>query len=470
MACLPGDVDFRRLARITRIRPLISGTSPRLSSTILSGAVKVKRLYIKSLPGHLRPGGRREAPIPSTPFIYVLRTFPELSETFILREMRALMAAGVPVLVLAASCGRRPDLAREGSENPLPPVSYLAGRRRAPVTAAGSSSGRGAAGRPAALIKVLARDLLRLGGRPRPCARALRLGLYAWRGVRLLPAGGGHLHAHFANDAAALARYLAAATGLSYSLTAHAYDLYQDPFLLVPNLAAARLVFTVSRANMKFIRGIPGGVSQARLRLLHCGLDLAQLPYRDPPPLTEGPARIVCIARLVPKKGHQVLLAAVAHLQAEGRELDLCLIGEGPEEGAIRTAVDRLGLGRQVRLAGAMGNKETLAVLSRADLCVLPARVAADGDRDGLPVVLMEAAALGVPLAVSRVGGIPELVDEDCGWTSAVDDPRAFAAAMAAALDAQPGERTARARRARARVEAEFDVAGQVEALAGVGG
>lgn len=404
--------------------------------------------------------------IPSTPFIYVLRTFPELSETFILREMRALMAAGVPVRVLAAAIGRRPDLVKSGPEDPLPPVDYLGGRRRAKVSAfAGSSQDRSVTRRPWRLLKVLARDLLRLGGRPRPSARALRLGLYAWRGVSLLPPGGGHLHAHFANDAAALARYLAAATGLSYSLTAHAYDLYKDPFLLVPNLAAACRVFTVSRANMEFIAGVEGGVDPARLRLLHCGLHLARLPYRDPPPRTEAPARLVCIARLVPKKGHQVLLAAVAQLKAAGRDLDLCLVGEGPEEGALRRVVDRLGLGRQVHFAGAMANQETLALLRRADLCVLPARVAADGDRDGLPVVLMEAAALGVPLAVSRVGGIPELVDEDSGWTSAPDDPRAFAAAMAASLDAPPAERTARAQRARARVEAEFDVAGQVEAL-----
>ena len=112
----------------------------------MSGAIKVKRLYIKSLPGHWRPGGRREADIPSTPFIYVLRTFPELSETFILREMRALMAAGVPVWVLAAACGRRPDLVQAGPGDPLPPVSYLGGRGR--TAAPGSSHGRTAAGRP----------------------------------------------------------------------------------------------------------------------------------------------------------------------------------------------------------------------------------------------------------------------------------------------------------------------------------
>jgi len=427
---------------------------------------RVKRLYIKSLPGHWWPGDRYEVSIPSTPVIYVLRTFPELSETFILREIRALMEAGVPVQILAITCGRRPDLVNSGPEDPLPAVDYLAGRQRAKAASlAGSGKRRSPTRRAVPLMGMLARDLLRLGGRPRPSARALRLGLYAWRGAGLLPPGGGHLHAHFANDAAALARYLGAATGLPYSLTAHAYDLYQDPFLLAPNLAAARLVFTVSRANMKFMAGVAGGVAPPRLRLLHCGLDLARLPYRDPPPLSGGPVRLVCTARLVPKKGHLVLLAAVALLREAGRDLDLCLIGEGPEEGAIRTAVDRLGLGRQVRLAGAMGNHETLALLRQADLCVLPARVAADGDRDGLPVVLMEAAALGVPLAVSTVGGILELVDEDSGWTSAPDDPRAFAAAMAASLDAPPEERTARARRARARVEAEFDVAGQVDAL-----
>ena len=370
------------------------------------------------------------------------------------------MAAGVPVQVLAIGPGRRPDLA--GRVAGLPEPVYLGGKNRTPVR---SGAGRGKID-TAALLREVAGDMARLAGHPRRSARALRLAVYARRAAAHLPAGSLRLHAHFANDAAVLARYLAVAAGVRYTVTAHAYDIYSDPYLLAPNLAAATLVFTVSRANMNYLEAgaAAGGWDAGRLRLLHCGLELDRLPYRDPQP-PAAPANIICIARLVPKKGHLVLLDAVARMQAAGRRLHLTLVGEGPGEAALKESVSRLGLEDQVSLLGALDNQATLAALRPADLCVLAARVAADGDRDGLPVVLMEAAALGIPLVATRVGGIPELVDEACGWPSPPDDPQALADAMTASLDGEAAERTARTRLARRRIEEQFNVTGQVDAL-----
>ena len=154
-----------------------------------------------------------------------------------------MVAAGVHVRVLAIGPGRRPDLA--AAVPGLPEPAYLGGPQRTRPAA-------GNAGSPidgTALWREVARDVARLSGHPRRTARALRLALYARRGAALLPPGRKRLHAHFANDATVLARYLAAAAGLRYTLTAHAYDLYSDPFLLAPNLSRAARVFTVSRGS-----------------------------------------------------------------------------------------------------------------------------------------------------------------------------------------------------------------------------
>jgi glycosyltransferase involved in cell wall biosynthesis len=315
-------------------------------------------------------------------------------------------------------------------------------------------------------VAAVASDLLVLGLHPRRSARALRLALYAGRAARLLPESAGRLHAHFANDAAALARYTSLLTGLPYSVTAHAYDLYRDPYLLGPNLALAARVYTVSDANLAWLReraparGWDGG----RFSVLRCGLDLARFPFREPGPPSR-PARLVCIGRLVPKKGHDLLLGAVRLLLAAGRELELTLLGGGPLEGALRERISRDRLEPHVDLLGAVPPERAQAILREADLLVLPSRVAADGDQDGLPVVLVEAMAAGVTVVSTDVAGIPELVDESTGWLVPPDEPVALAEAIGRALDEPDGPRRARARRGREKVEAEFDLGRQVEAL-----
>lgn len=316
------------------------------------------------------------------------------------------------------------------------------------------------------LVAAFARDLGTLVLRPRRGARAARLALFALRAARGIPTGTARLHAHFANDAAALARYIAALTGLPYRVTAHAYDLYQDPFLLGPNLAAAETIYTVSQVNAAWLslNAASGGWDASRVRVLHCGLDLDRFPFRDAPPVGT-PARVLCVGRLVPKKGHAVLLDAAARLVADGVDLKVELAGDGPLAAPLAERAAALGLTERVAFLGAVAPEEVLERMRGADLVVLASRVAEDGDRDGLPVVLVEAMALGVPVVTTRVAGIPELVAADAGRLVAPDDPAALADAIRASLEETDAARVARTRRGREIVERGWILDLQVAAL-----
>ena len=394
----------------------------------------------------------------TTGLVYVLREFPCLSETFVLREMQAVRAAGTHVSVIALGRGTGADLVERATPAAaLPPVTYVGGGNSVPRRHPCGPWARAAG-----------RDLARLAARPRRAARAARLALQALRAASAVPSGTTRLHAHFANDAAALARYTGALTGLPYTVTAHAWDIWRDPFLLAPNLAGAARVFTVARANLDHLKAgaAAGGWDTNRLELLHCGVDLDALAYRDPSPLVGRTARLVCVARLVPKKGHVVLIEAFERLWANGVAAELLIAGDGSESANLQARVAASPAVAQVRLLGAVEPARALELIAGADLCVLAARVAADGDRDGLPVALIEGAALGTPLVAANVGGIPELITSQTGWLVAPDDPEALAAGLHEVLTAPHDERLRRTRAARQLVEAEFDLRRQAERIA----
>jgi glycosyltransferase involved in cell wall biosynthesis len=381
---------------------------------------------------------------------YVLRTYPELSETFVVREVEGLVAAGTPVTVLSAFPAVHPAVG-------VPAGEVLADRGTVPSSRPRDVSAWG---------KALASDLLSLGPRPRRWARAIRLGFYARRAAGLLPEDTVRLHAHFANDAAALCRYTAALAGLPYRVTAHAYDLYQDPFLLGPNLAGAERVYTVSTANEAWL--VLGarrlGIEPGRVKVLRCGLDLARFPFRAIG-VPSRPARLLCVARLVPKKGHAVLLEALERLAGTAGEAGVDFVGEGPLFDDLRRAADRPALRGRVGFVGALPPSEVLTRMRASDAVVLASVVAKDGDRDGLPVVLVEAAALGVPMIATPVSGIPELVDGSTGWLARTADAGGVAEAIAAFAAAPHEDRLRRCRSARGRVEQHFDLARQVAEL-----
>ncbi|HZN55852.1 MAG TPA: glycosyltransferase [Candidatus Polarisedimenticolaceae bacterium] len=376
--------------------------------------------------------------------VYLLRAFPEPSETFVRNEIRALRRIGVPVSVLSAWSSHPPAADWTVGDEGGDPVTILSDMAIRPVPSA-------------PLARILARDLLGLG--PRRALRAARLASLAEAAARALPRDAVLLHAHFANDAAVLARYVGAITGRPYRVTAHAYDLYGDPFLLDRNLRFAARILTVSEANRSVLesRLMAAGIAGKRVEVVRCGVELPVFDYRDPEP-PRAPARILCVARLVPKKGHAVLLDALAALQRAGVAAVLDVAGSGPLESEIRARAEAPGLAGSVRFLGTLSHAAVRDAMRRSDVVALASRVAEDGDRDGLPVALVEAMALGVPVVATAVSGIPELIAPGTGACVPPDDPAALAAAIRDTLGAPDDVRIARTRAARSRVEADFDM------------
>jgi glycosyltransferase involved in cell wall biosynthesis len=384
--------------------------------------------------------------------VYVLRAFPEPSETFIRDEIRALRGLGVPVSILAGSKSKTPAADWTAEDGAATAVTFFTHRglmrpaRWARWVVNGCRLGIAAQ-----------RDLIRTAP-----WRLFRISALQQRAAALaseLPSDAAVLHAHFANDAAVLARYISRLSGIPYRVTAHAYDIYQDPLLLVPNLREASRILTISEANRRYLADLLGGQpgSAPRIELVRCGIDLERFAYRDPrPPGT--PARLFCAARLVPKKGHAVLLEALARLRRDGLQAELTLAGDGPEERRLRARASQADLDGAVTFQGTIPHDEVRAGMLRAEAVVLASRVAADGDRDGIPVALMEAMALGVPVVSTAVSGIPELVTDGAGRLVPADAPEALAEAIRATLAAPQASRVSQARAGRARVEAEFDL------------
>ncbi len=366
---------------------------------------------------------------------YVLRAFPRLSETFILGEIVALKRRGVDVRVLALERTHEPRV-HPAAARLLPEVEFL------PVRAA------------------------RTGARAPAPISARHLPYWsrgAGAGRRLALAGVRHLHAHFAGPAATAAAGAAAAAGISFSFTAHAKDIFADgvDWRWVRELGRrASRVVTVCDYNRRYLGSrLPG----ARVTRVYNGVDLrAWLPPAAP----ARPLDVVAVGRLVPKKGFEVLIRAMALLRDRGSPATLCLIGDGVERARLEELVRLLGLGSRVRLLGARTQPQVRRVLRQARLMAVPSVVAADGNQDALPTVLLEAGACGIPAVATRVAGIPEIVRHgETGVLVAPDDAAALARALESLL--RSPRRCARLGSAARRwIARRFDQRDAVDALA----
>jgi glycosyltransferase involved in cell wall biosynthesis len=239
-----------------------------------------------------------------------------------------------------------------------------------------------------------------------------------------------HLHAHFAHSPTSVAMFASEICGVPFSFTAHAKDIYtSDAAQLAEKIDKARFVVTCTKYNKAFLENLVGG-----RREIHCvyhGIDLElffahAVDHTPAPPYT-----FLTIARIVEKKGIPDILAALAVLARENFPFRYVLIGSGDDTEAVRTRVRELGLENHVELAGTMTHEQVLERFQHADCFVLGCKVAASGDRDGIPNVIAESMALGVPVIGTRVSGIPELVDhEETGLLVDAANPRELADAL----------------------------------------
>lgn len=283
-----------------------------------------------------------------------------------------------------------------------------------------------------------------------------------------LPPDIGRLHAHYLHTPASVAHYTAILRDLPFSVSAHAKDVWTIPEREKrAKLAACAWLVTCSRMNAQHLKGL---MPSADIELVYHGLDADRFPAPARVPGPDGsdparPVRILCVARAVEKKGLDVLLEALARLPRE-----LCWafehIGGGPLKEALALQAQRLGIAGRVHLRGAATQGEVLTALRRADLFCLAARIAADGDRDGLPNVVMEAMSQELPVVASEVAAIPEAVEPGTtGLLVPPEDPAALAAALEA-LIRDPARRLAMGREGRRRVLERFSFAAGMARLA----
>jgi colanic acid/amylovoran biosynthesis glycosyltransferase len=387
----------------------------------------------------------------------VLKGYPRLSETFIAQEILALEELGLAVTIVSL---RHPT---DGAVHPvhgrirakvlyLPEYLYLEPGR----VLRGLWRARRLPGFRSAL-RLFLRDLRR---DPTP-NRVRRLGQAAVLAAEL-PAGIGWLHDHYLHTPASVTRYAARMRGLPFSLSAHAKDIWTTPdWEKREKLLDARWTVTCTRGNAEHLRAL---APEADIEVVYHGLD----PTRFPAPRrrrSEGPFRLLTVARAVPKKGLDVLLEALARLP---RDLDWRLehIGGGELLPQLKRKAGSLGLDGRIDWRGARAEGEVLAAYRRADLFVLPCRIAPGGDRDGLPNVLMEALSQELAVVASDVAAIPELIEDGVGGRLVPpEDPAALAQAITA-LAGDPATRLALGRAGRARVLADFAMARGIDRLA----
>jgi glycosyltransferase involved in cell wall biosynthesis len=388
--------------------------------------------------------------------VVVLKGYPRLSETFIAAELRALERRGFELVIVSL---RHPtDPARHPVHDAIrAPVIYLPeyldhepGRVLRALATALTRPGF------VRLLGLWWRDFRRDPTRNR--VRRLGQALVLAREV-LRP--GDRLYAHFIHTPGSVARYAARLTGTPLAFAAHAKDIWTSPdWEKREKLDDARFAVTCTAVGADHLNALAPG----KVHLVYHGLDVRELP--DPPVRAsgEGPTQILCVARIVPKKGLDVLLRALAQLPTR-RDWRFVHIGGG-DAAPLRALAERLGIAARVRFLGPRSAGEVWAAYRRADVFALASRIAPDGDRDGLPNVLLEAASQEVALVATRVSAIPELIRDGVhGLLVPPDDVDALAAALGR-LVAEPQLRRRLAQAACVRVRRQFDHEGGIDRLA----
>jgi colanic acid/amylovoran biosynthesis glycosyltransferase len=363
---------------------------------------------------------------------YVLKRYPRLSETFILNEMLELQRQGIDITILAMKDPGEAIVhehvqALRAQVYYFPPKARLASEGWAARSLTSFSGDTSLSGPDA-----------RQGGWSRDDQTAwLQAAMFAHF---LGSLGIDHIHAHFATSATTAALVLSGMTGIPCSFTAHAKDIYHESVnttALAEKIQSARFVITVSDFNKEYLRGLLASEGKSgRIIRLYNGIDLDRFrPFEG----DKDPELLVGVGRLIQKKGFGYLIEACKILKEQGRRFRCVIIGEGDERVSLEKRIAQYSLRQEVSLLGPKTQAEVVRIVQTAAAFVLPCVVGDDGNRDGLPTVLLEAMALGVPVVSTAVTGIPEIIEDgSTGLLVEEKNPHALAQSMHRLLDSAP--------------------------------
>lgn len=362
---------------------------------------------------------------------YILKGYPRISETFISNEILLLEQLGFRLRLFPMRQPRE-SFSHDSVQDIQAQVSYL----------------------PTELLldfhRLIGPNIFLAGKRPKRYRQALSMA-----GTRFLRTGKiatlkhllqagymtnrfllqepeiSHLHGHFAHSPTSVTMFASILSGLPYSFTAHAKDIYtSNPQQLREKIERARFVVTCTNHNLEYLRNLAGNTATP----LHCvyhGIDLDLFQHSEERPKTTKPYRILTVARMTEKKGLPTIFQALAMLKEKKISFQHTLIGDGDDREKMLALVDRLQLTENCRWLGTQTHEEVLKQFRSSDLFVLGCEIAKSGDRDGIPNVLVESLAMGVPALSTTVSAIPEILQhKQTGYTVPPSDPQAMAEAM----------------------------------------
>ncbi len=355
----------------------------------------------------------------------LVKTYPKLSETFILEEVLGLERMGLS-LRLYSLAGATDAITHPAVARVKAPLVVMPTTIHKHLWVFGTRHTRLLATAPLRYLATLA-FAMRRGFQG--CSDFARAG---WLAMQLRDDGVEHLHSHFIAAPADIAELITRFSAIPFSISAHAKDIYLSQAAdLKRKLHAAQFTVTCTEANRQVLSSI---APDAAVHRMYHGVDHHLFHPTARTHASDVPL-IVSVGRLRAKKGLDNLIDACAVLRQRGQDFSCQIVGYGDERDSLQAQITRLGLAGHVHLVGKLAREQVIDHYARAAVYVQPSRIAADGDRDGIPNVLLEAMAMGVPVVASRVSGIPELVvDGVNGLMVEPDDPAALADAITRVL------------------------------------
>jgi colanic acid/amylovoran biosynthesis glycosyltransferase len=348
--------------------------------------------------------------LPDSDLVYLLDHYPVVSQTFVNSEIRGVRNRGVRVTVVAL---------RSGSSSAMSDAS-------ADIVLSDH------------LIAAFFAHLLCLARNPLGYIRYVRTWSIAGRAsfvwcafapllAQVLPVPTPPVHTHFGLRSASVGRCAQDLRRFARSVTWHAIDIFQEPAAVQLKADRARS-FTISRYNAWYMQARWGIVVD---RVIHCGIERGHQGVRAKP----ADVVLLSVGRLVEKKGHDDLIDAMAILRDRDVSATLTIVGDGPMRASLDRQVSALGLSRQVRLVGAVPVKDILPLMDCADMFVLACKEAANGDRDGIPVSIMEAMTNRLPVVTTAMPGFDELLTERTAWLAQPGDADSLATTIIDAVN-----------------------------------
>lgn len=277
------------------------------------------------------------------------------------------------------------------------------------------------------------------------------------------------LHAHWATIPAAMAVVVNILTGINFSITAHAWDIFLSPqHLLRDKISRCSGVVTCTEYNVEYLKKICTPEDKSKIFRNYHGLDIAKYTASATLPQCGQPIRIIAIGRLVEQKGFIYLIRAIKKLADQGIHLHLSIIGAGPLGNQLQVEASQVGLPTQVDFLGRLPHEQTIATLLKSHIMVAPSVIAGDGNQDGIPNVILEAMACSLPVIATNISGIPEVVKPDkTGYLIEPGNVAALANALLKIRNA-PEQALEYARAGRNFVEQNFNISKNIEQLFGL--